>query len=318
MFKTIVRVVIIILICLSVLWLGGMTWYSFKNNIELKSPLDIFHIKVPEIVEPGIDVPDLEEPNINIPDINIPDVDVPEVNGPDIPEIIEPEISSIEEPDIPEITEPEIELPSIKTKEEVDKLISSIRVSSDTKKEGYERDDFEKPTKYFYIDKTKYTRNKYAWHISKYLISEEPFEYICPYTELTITDMSTLDFEHIVSLKTTYENCPDWWTEKEMNEYAYDQLVGVDVLNQANRSKGAKTPALWLPEKNIEDFCFTYLAICYKYDIAMSKTDIDVCRLEILNALDSGQDITFINQFNENTEEYKEQQKLLEEIKNLE
>ena len=315
MLKKIIYIACIVLIFFAILWYADSSFNKFGNDIELQNPLEVFNIDLPEIGNETIDVPELDEPDINIPDINKPDVDIPEVNGPDIPEITEPEIPSIEEPTIPEIEE--INLPSIKTKEEVDKLISSIRVSSDNKKEGYERDKFEKPTKYFYIDKTRYTRNKYAWHVSDYLISEEPFEYICPYTGLTIIDMSMIDFEHIVSLKTTYENCPEWWTDKEMNEYAYDQLIGVDVLNTANRSKGAKTPSEWLPDKNAGDFCFTYVAICQKYDLSMSKTDLAVCKLEIYNTLDSRGEVKFINQFKENTEEYQRQLKWYEDIKNL-
>ena len=309
MIKKLIYIICIVLIFLGLLWLGGTTWQKYKNDIKLQSPLDVFNINVPSLEEPDINLPEIPEVHAEIPEVETPDIDIPDITTPNIPEIEEPDIN------LPEIENPNIELPSI-TREEVDGLVSKIR-RAETKKEDYERDKFEKPTKYFYIDGTRYTRNKYAWHISKYLVSEDPFEYLCPYTGLTIIDIDMLDFEHIVSLKTTYMNCPDWWTEKEMNEYAYDQLVGVDVYNKANRSKGAKTPSEWLPEVNIEDFCFTYLAICYKYDIAMDKRDIDVCKLEIYNALSTGEEVTFINQFNEDTEEYERQQEWLEEIKNL-
>jgi len=317
MFKKIVYIAAIILIFLAVFWLANTSWNGFRNDIELKNPLDVFHIDLPEIGNETIDVPELEEPDINIPDVNAPDIDTLEVNGPDVPEITEPEIPPIEEHAIPEITEPEIELPSIKTKEEVDKLISSIRVSSDTKKEGYERDDFEKPTKYFYIDKTRYTRNKYAWHISKYLISEEPFEYICPYTELTITDISLLDFEHIIPLSYIYKYGDIDWTKEQMNEYAYNQLIGMDVLNKANRSHGDKGPSEWLPDKNSSNYCYTWAVIAKEYDLALRKVDLQVMKLEMYNALDSGQEVTFINQFKEDTEEYQRQLEWYEEIKNL-
>ena len=115
MFKKIVYIAAIILIFLAIFWLANTSWDGFRNDIDLKNPLDVFHIDLPEVGSETIDVPELEEPDINIPDINTPDIDTPEVNGPDIPEITEPEIPSIEEPTIPEIEE--INLPSIKTKE---------------------------------------------------------------------------------------------------------------------------------------------------------------------------------------------------------
>lgn len=316
MFKRICRIVVLIILGAGLLWLVGTSYSQFAKDIELKSPLEVFHIKLPEIKEPDNQ---LSLPNVNADngspnsssDTNSSENTNSTPNESTQQESSTPENSSVinEESSTSQPTQ----VQTI-TKEELNELISNIRVSDEQVEGKYNRDTFEKPTKSYKLDGKTYTRNKYAWHISEYLIQEEPFEYKCPYTGIVITDPAQLDFDHIVSLKTVYENCPDWWTEKEMNEYAYDMLIGVDVLNSSNRSKGAKTPSEWLPEKNIEDFCFTYLAICYKYDIAMSKVDLNVCKLEILNAMSSGERVEFINRFNEGTEEYKLQQKLLEEI----
>ena len=304
MFRALVRILLCILVILGLFWFLNTDWKEFKKDIELQNPAEVFNI----------DVPQLEEDNTTI--------ELPEVNAssnsnkeekPKTEKPVEEEVKPTESPNTKPVVEKEQKTGI--TKEELDKLISGIRISSGKNTEKYDRDTFESPSRKYDYNGVKLTRNKYAWHVSTHLVKEDPFEYVCPYTGLAITDKNTLDFDHIVSLKTVHENCPNWWTEKEMNEYAYDQLVGVDVLNTSNRSKSAKTPAEWLPDFNIEDFCFTYLAICYKYDISMSKVDLDVCKLEILNAISSGENVEFINKFNEGTEEYKKQQKLLEEIK---
>lgn len=302
MFKLIVRIVASVLVCFGVLWFVNSSFNDFSNDIDLKNPLDVFKVETPQ----------LEEPDINTPNVT------------------KAEAKKEEKSKEKETTKKEVKQPTSAKKEtkkqsnkagitesELEKLIASIRVSTESQTQKYDRNDFEKPTKSYKLNGKSYTRNKYAWHVSKHLIKEQPFEYKCPYTGLLITDPKNLDFDHIVSLKTVNDNCPSWWTNKDKNEYANNQLIGVDVLNKSNRSKSAKTPSEWLPEDNIEDFCFTYLAICSKYDIAMSKIDIQVCKLEILNAISTGEEIMFINQFKEGTKEYKEQLKWYTEIKNL-
>lgn len=76
------------------------------------------------------------------------------------------------------------------------------------------------------------------------------------------------------------------WTNEEKNKYAYDQYIGVDVLNKSNRSKSDKGPSEWLPDKNISAYCYSWLVIASKYNIAMRKVDIKVCELECKNDLE--------------------------------
>ena len=297
----------IILIFLGVFWVADTNWNDFKNDIELKNPLNVLSPIIPEVDNPDITVNADNELDNNLSN-SIDNNNLDSSNNGN-------NLENLESNNNLEDLDNDLDNNKI-NKTDIDNLISNIKVN-DNKKEGYNREDFEKPTKYFYIDNTRYTRNKYAWHISKYLVNEEPFEYICPYTELTITDMSILDFEHIVPLSYVYKYGDTNWTKEQMNTYSYDQLIGMDVLNKANRSHSDKGPSEWLPEKNIGNYCFTWLMICNKYNIAMNKKDIEICKLEIYNALSVGEEVTFINQFKEDTEEYKLQQEWLEEIKNL-
>ena len=163
--------------------------------------------------------------------------------------------------------------------------------------EGYDRDKYEGSTKTYKLDGETYNRNDFAWKVSDFLISEDPFEYICPYTGETITDESKLDFDHIVSLRVVEASCPDDWTDEDKNNYAYNIGVGIDVSYSANRSKGSKTPSEWLPNENIEDYCYTYLVICSKYNLVMTEADLTVCYDNIILALNQGETVSLLNSY---------------------
>ena len=299
MFKTIVRIVSIALVFLAVCWIAGSSWYQFKHDIDLKNPLDVFHINTPS----------LEEPDINTP--QVPEVDAKDNDkDKDKKEDINKEDKQDTKEDKKQDNKKDETTKGI-TKEELDELVSSIRISSNSQKDAYSRDSFEKPTHSYKFNNQKLTRNKYAWHVSKYLNSETPFSYNCPYTNLDIKDTSKLDFEHIIPLNYIHKYGDVNWTNSQKNKYAYDMLIGMDVYNSANRSHSDKGPSEWLPDKNISSYCLTWLTIAKEYDIALRKIDIDTCKLEILNDLDNAQ---FINQFNENTDEYKAQQEWANDI----
>lgn len=305
MFKTIVRIVALALVFLAVCWIAGSSWYQFKHDVELKSPLDVFHINTPSLTEPDIDTP-------KIPEVEAKDTEKEDTKKEEQKQE-EPKKEEIKQDTEKEKVDTQKENTTKKglDKDELDTLISKIRISSESQPSKYNRDNFEKPTHSFKYNGQRLTRNKYAWHISKYLNSENPFSYTCPYTNLNITDMSILDFEHIVPLNYIHKYGDTKWTNDEMNEYAYDMLIGMDVLNKANRSHSDKGPSEWLPEQNISSYCLTWLTIAYEYDIALRNVDIQICKLEILNDLDNA---TLINQFNKNTEEYKTQQKWVKDI----
>lgn len=183
-------------------------------------------------------------------------------------------------------------------------LVSSINVIDKLPEyDDYDRTTYEKPVISYTLDGKKINRNDYAWKTSPWYNAEDN-TYMCPYTGTIIQDMDdnkqdndfgNLDYDHIVSLHTVDRSCPDWWTDVERNAYAYDQAVGVDVLNKANRSKSDKTPSEWLPDTNVEDYCYHYLLICSKYDLAMTQADLDVCYNTIKTALDNGETVEALN-----------------------
>lgn len=187
--------------------------------------------------------------------------------------------------------------------DDLNKLVSSIKtVKSLPEKVDYDRVSFEKPVKSYKLNGHSYNRNDYAWKTSKWFNGED-FTYMCPYTGTIIKDgddgkddydFSSLDFDHIVPLKSTYLRGATEWTQEQQNAYAYDQWVGVDVLNSANRSKSDKGPAEWLPDINIEDYCYSWLCICSKYNLVMTEEEIQICKDNIEVALENGDEIEFL------------------------
>ncbi len=193
---------------------------------------------------------------------------------------------------------------TLQSKEDLQVLINSITVVDKLPSyTNYDRASFESPTKSYMLNGEKVNRNDYAWKTSSFF-NKDNFTYTCPYTGKVIQDLDdkkedndfgNLDFDHIVSLHTVERSCPDWWTDVERNNYAYDQCVGVDVINSANRSKSDKTPSEWLPEINTEDYCYHYLLICSKYELSMAQEDLDICYNIIMTALKNGETVEALN-----------------------
>lgn len=74
----------------------------------------------------------------------------------------------------------------------------------------------------------------------------------CPYTDRTITDPHQLDIDHLVPLAHVHAAGGSRWDEARWRSYSNelgdpDHLVAVDL--SANRSKGSRTVAQWLPEE---------------------------------------------------------------------
>lgn len=44
------------------------------------------------------------------------------------------------------------------------------------------------------------------------------------------------------------------------------------------RDKSDKGPSEWLPEANVDDYCYTWLVIAVSYDIPLSPEDVKVIR----------------------------------------
>ena len=201
-------------------------------------------------------------------------------------------------------TSVEVSYDTILTSEDnLNNMISSIRVIDKLPElTTYDRNTFEKPTQSYTLNGNKVNRNDYSWKNSPWYNVEDN-TYMCPYTGTIIEDLDdgkddndfgNLDYDHIVPLKSAYLRGASEWTDEQKNEYAYNQFVGVDVLNSANRSKSDKGPCSYLPDINVEDYCYSWLMICSKYDLAMTQEEIDLCKDYITIALENGEEVSFL------------------------
>ena len=274
--KKLFGVFVICLIFLGVLWLGGYSIGGFSNAIDMKNPISVF------------------EPTLNKYGL------VPENTPPPIVEEKQ-EDTKQEEPKQEEQSKEEEKEDISKeetlsvTKEDLLKLVSEIRVSTHENTEKYNRDDWEKPAKKFTLDGEKVSRVKYDTYTSQYLISKDPFVYKDPYTDKEITDIKSLDFDHICTLLYIHKYSDINWSKEQKNKFAQDENVGVSVLNKENRSKGAKGPSEWLPKANQGDYCYSWLLIAHEYGLALRQQDIDTCKLVCLNEIASGHSLKRMN-----------------------
>lgn len=99
-----------------------------------------------------------------------------------------------------------------------------------------------------------------------------------PYTDQIFTDPRRLDVDHLVPLAETHRSGADVWTSQRRRDYANDlghpdTLIAVDA--GANRSKGAKDPAEWLPPN--DDYHCEYVAawmrVKAKWELQMDRDE---------------------------------------------
>lgn len=275
--KKLFGVFVICLIFLGVLWLGGYSIGGFSNAIDMKNPISVF------------------EPTLNkyglVPENTPPPVVEEKQEDTKQEEPKQEEQSKEEEKNEDTSKEETLSV----TKEDLLKLVSEIRVSTHENTERYNRDDWEKPAKKFTLNGEKVSRVKYDTYTSQYLISKDPFVYKDPYTDKEITDIKSLDFDHICTLLYIHKYSDINWSKGQKNKFAQDENVGVSVLNKENRSKGAKGPSEWLPKANQGDYCYSWLLIAHEYGLALRQQDIDTCKLVCLNEIASGHNLKRMN-----------------------
>jgi len=263
LFRRIVRIFEAVLILIAVLWLGNTSISNETAKLNIKSPSTVFS-------------PLLDKLGLSF-DIDS-DTDADYTVATDNSEDKLTDFSS-----------------TSSSATEIDKLASTIRVST-SERDGYDRTVFEKPVRSYTLDGDTLNRNDYAWRTSQYF-DEGTFTYTCPYTGIVFTDeydgkedndFNWLDYDHIIPLSYVYTYGDIDWTDEKCNEYAYDQSVGVDVYRKANRSKSDQGPSEWLPNINVENYCYTWLCIASEWDIALRQEDIDICVKYCKEAISSG------------------------------
>ena len=100
-----------------------------------------------------------------------------------------------------------------------------------------------------------------------------------PYTDQVFTDPSKLDIDHVVPLKESFISGAKSWSREKKKEYANylkDKGHLIAVSRSANRSKGAKDPALWLPtnEAYHVEYAKIWIQIKKDWDLSFDAAEI--------------------------------------------
>jgi len=118
-------------------------------------------------------------------------------------------------------------------------------------------------------------------------------KWIDPYTGRTFTNPQQLDVDHVVPLKEAHESGAwKWPAEKKMRyaNFLVDENHLIAVYKSANREKGAKDPAEWLPSNQayLKDYARAWVKIKVNWGLTADHAELSALR-KIL----AGEDITY-------------------------
>ena len=96
-----------------------------------------------------------------------------------------------------------------------------------------------------------------------------------PYTNKHFTNPRKLDIDHLVPLYEVYLSGGKNWTSQQKKEYANNMSVLIPVYYKANRKKGAKDVANWMPsnKKYHCKYLKTWIQIKVKYKLSMDNKE---------------------------------------------
>ena len=119
-----------------------------------------------------------------------------------------------------------------------------------------------------------------------------------PFTNTTFTEASSLDVDHMVPLKEAHESGAFEWSSEKKQEYANDlssENTLIAVSSSANRSKGSRDPAEWLPTNSSyqNTYASNWASIKVKWGLTADEDEINALK----NIL--GDSVTLPNQANE-------------------
>lgn len=105
--------------------------------------------------------------------------------------------------------------------------------------------------------------------------------WICPYTGLTFKEPSRLDIDHWIPLAEVHESGGAAWSPEQRRAYANDlthPYTLVAVWRSANRSKGKKDPAHWLPAERSCTYAVQWLALKSYWALSMDRAEDQAIR----------------------------------------
>jgi hypothetical protein len=103
-----------------------------------------------------------------------------------------------------------------------------------------------------------------------------------PYTNLFFLKAAHLDIDHIVPLKEAHLSGGESWSKEKKKEFANDPQNIIAVKNSANRSKGFKDPAQWMPPN--KDYHCEYVR---RWVLVKRKYQLDMDGAEMSSIIDA-------------------------------
>lgn len=102
--------------------------------------------------------------------------------------------------------------------------------------------------------------------------------WVSPYDEVSTTDPSTFDIDHMVPLKEAWVSGAHDWTPERRTAFANDlgylfSLLAVSA--SSNRSKGDRGPVAWMPP-NVSDACSyvaEWVAVKWRWNLSMDAAE---------------------------------------------
>jgi len=91
------------------------------------------------------------------------------------------------------------------------------------------------------------------------------------YTGKIFSNARKLDIDHVVPLKEAHISGASAWTKEKKRQFANDEENLLAVSRSANRSKGAKDPAKWMPKNEAFhcEYIKKWVAVKEKYILYM-------------------------------------------------
>lgn len=95
------------------------------------------------------------------------------------------------------------------------------------------------------------------------------------YTGKIFSNARQVDIDHVVPLKEAHISGASGWTKEKKRQFANDEDNLLAVSKSANRSKGAKDPAKWMPKNEAFhcEYIKKWVAVKEKYILYMDRKE---------------------------------------------
>jgi hypothetical protein len=102
--------------------------------------------------------------------------------------------------------------------------------------------------------------------------------WITPYLKKEVRNAGSIDIDHIVPLKEAYLSGGKNWSKEEKEKFANDEENLTVSYLSANRKKGSKDIAEWLPDYNKCWYIEKFTKIKEKYQLTLDKEEKKVIK----------------------------------------